>query len=277
MKKTALIFLTVSSFIIIILTAVEPGFLTAEKKAQAADRDDHEEIIFKTPDSITLHGWFVRTALQKKGTVIHLSGYPENVSDDKASDLGWLKAAGYDIFEFDYRGSGRSGGTLTLEGMQTDIAAAIETVFRLADVTRHPVFILGQGLGGAFSVCALANSPHKNSVSGLIIDGSFASRRDLRDEKLKTLGLTRQFQEILTTAADDSYSPVNWIKEISPTPVIIIHGDLDTAIPLESGLELYGMAERPKELLIADGKGHEETLGDTEIRKRLISYLDKVN
>lgn len=275
-KKRDLIFLCVTSFIILTVTAVWLCLPTSGTEALAADRDGYENVILKTPDSVTLHGRFIRTPIQKKGTIIRLSGYTADIHGNRDDNLAWLSDAGYDIFEFDYRGSGRAGGSLTLEGLQTDIAAAIEHVLKSADAQGYPVLILGQGLIGAFSVCALANSPYKNSISGLIIDGSFASREDLLDERLKTLVASRPLKEMLRAATDDSYSPVMWIKEISPIPVIIIHGDHDTAIPLESGLDLYVKAQRPKELLIADGKGHEEALTDRKIRKRLISYLDNV-
>lgn len=275
-NKRSRTFFALSSIIISITFVCGLVSLKSDKEAWAAGGQGYTDVYFKTTDSVTLHGWLIRTSAPKKGTIIHLRCYPE-YSGTKADDLLWLKGAGYDIFAFDYRGSGSSGGSPTLGGMLIDTAAAIETAFGLVDVKGLPVFILGQGPGGALSVYALANSPYKGSISGLIIDGSFAGLKDLRDERLKTLGLTRPFKEVLTAIADDSYSPVRWISKISPVPVIIIHGDGDEAVPLRSGLELYDRAGRPKVLMIADGKVDAEALSDTEIRKRLISYLAKVN
>lgn len=275
-KKRARIFLALFSIVIPLVFVCGPGFLTAEKEALAADRGGYEDVFFKTPDSVNLHGRLIRSSAPKKGTVIFFHDYPEKPSD-RTDDLLWLKDAGYDIFAFDYRGSGRSDGSPTSAGIRIDIAAAIETALMLADVKRDPVFILGQGLGGALAVYALANSAHKDSISGLIIDGSFASREDLRPEKLKTIAAERSYRDLLPGIADDSYSPNRWIDEISPIPVIIIHADADEEIPLRSGLKLYDRAKKPKELLIADGKGRAQALADMDIRKRLITYLDKVN
>lgn len=276
MKKKTLILIALLSIVIPLMSVCGPVFFKAEQEALAADAKGYEDVFFKTPDSVTLHGWLIRSSAPKKGTVIFFHDYPGKISDRTGSVL-WLKDAGYDIFTFDYRGSDSPGGAQTSAGRRIDIAAAIETALKLADVKRDPVFILGQGLGGALSVYALANSPHKDSISGLIIDGSFASREDLRPEMQKTIAVERSYRDLLPDVADDSYSPIRWIDEISPIPVMIIHADADEVIPLRSGLKLYDMAKKPKELLIADGKGRGQALADMDIRKRLILYLDKVN
>lgn len=276
MKKKALIFLSLFYIVIPLISVCGPVFFETEKEALAADADGYEDVFFKTPDSVTLHGWLIRSSAPKKGTVIFFHDYPENISDRTDSVL-WLKDAGYDIFTFDYRGSGSPGGIPTAAGIQTDIAAAIETALGLEDVKKSPAFILGQGLGGALAVYALANSPYKESISGLIIDGSFAGREDLRPEVQNTISGERPYSDLLPDVADDPYSPVRWIHEISPIPVMIIHADADEVIPLRSGLKLYDRAKKPKELLIADGKGRAQALADIAIRKRLITYLDKVN
>lgn len=276
MKKKALIFLAVSSFIILIISAIGPVFFKTENEALAADEQGYEDVFFKKPDSVTLHGRLIRSSAQKKGTVIFFHYYHEKTYE-MTGNMDWLKDAGYDIFAFDYRGSGRSDGSQSSAGIRTDIADAIETALRLADVKKAPVFILGQGLGGALAVYALANSPYKESINGLIIDGSFAGREDLSSGKQKTISAERPDRDLLSDVADGLYDPVKWIKEISPIPVVIIHADADEIVPLRSGLKLYDSAKKPKELLIADGKGRGQALADIAVRKRLILYLDKVN
>ncbi len=275
-KKKILIFLALLSIITSIVFVCGSVLLTPKNEALAADSAGHEDVFFKTPDSVTLHGWLIRSSAPKKGTVIFFHDYQEKISK-RTDNVLWLKDAGYDIFAFDYRGSGRSDGSPTSAGMRIDIAAAIEAALRLVEVKRDPVFILGQGHGGALSVYALANSRHKDSISGLIIDGSFAALQDLRPEKLNTLVAEPPDRDLLQDISDDSYNPVRWIDEISPVPVIIIHADADEVIPLRSGLKLYDRAKKPKVLLIADGKGRSEALADMDIRKRLITYLGKVN
>jgi fermentation-respiration switch protein FrsA (DUF1100 family) len=41
-------------------------------------------------------------------------------------------------------------------------------------------------------------------------------------------------------------------------PVLIVHGDRDTVIPIESGERLYSLIEGPKRFLRIPGAGHED-------------------
>ncbi len=276
LKKKILAFFTLTSLISSIVFGCGSVLFMPVKEAAAAGTDGYEDVYFKTPDSISLHGRFIRTSLPKKGTVIFFHGYTEKIND-RISSVLWLKDAGYDIFAFDYRGSGRSGGAPSLKGIYIDTEAAIETVFNITGVKGDPVFILGQSLGGAAAVYAVANSPYKEGISGLIIDSSFASYPALPIERLKTPGVSMPVMDTPTGLVDGSYDPARWIHDVSPVPVIIVHGESDTVVPLGNGLELYDRAARPKVLMIAEGKGHEQALTDMDIRRSLASYLARVN
>ena len=52
-------------------------------------------------------------------------------------------------------------------------------------------------------------------------------------------------------------SPLKWAGKISPRPVLIVHGDRDDVIPVESAYELYERAKEPKKLLIFKGVNHQ--------------------
>jgi len=41
-------------------------------------------------------------------------------------------------------------------------------------------------------------------------------------------------------------------------PLLIVHGDRDTVVPIESGERLYALAEDPKRFLRVAGAGHED-------------------
>lgn len=273
LKKKIFTVFTLTSLISSIVFGCGSVLFMPVNEAWAAGTDGYEDVYFKTPDSASLHGLLIRTSRPRKGTVIFFHGYTEKM-DDRIASVLWLKDAGYDIFAVDYRGSGRSGGAEPLKGIYIDTEAAIETVFNITGVKGDPVFVLGQGLGGAASVYAVANSPYKEYISGLIIDSSFASYPALPVERLKDPGVSPDMPAGLV---DGSYDPARWIHDVSPVPVIIVHGEADTVVPLGNGLELYDKAARPKVLLIADGKGHGQALTDMDIRRRLASYLARVN
>lgn len=276
MNKKLLAFGAIISIIVTIIFGWGPAFSTPENADNRAGAEGYEEISFKTDDSEVRRGWFIRAQTPKKGTIIYLHVYSDKIST-RIDNVLWLKDAGYDIFAFDYRGSGRTGVAPSLKEIHLATERAIETAFNIPGVKGDRVFVLGQSLGGAASIYAVANSRYKKSISGLIIDSSFSSYLSLTDEKLKDLGVFRPCMEGLAGPADVPYSPARWIHDISPVPVIIVHGETDETIPLRSALELYDRAARPKELLIADDKGHLQALTDRDIRRRLASNLASVN
>jgi fermentation-respiration switch protein FrsA (DUF1100 family) len=54
---------------------------------------------------------------------------------------------------------------------------------------------------------------------------------------------------------DDVYS-TKWIDELSPRPILIIHGDQDDIVSPNSAFNLYKRAGEPKEILFVKGAGH---------------------
>ncbi|HEX5595134.1 MAG TPA: alpha/beta hydrolase, partial [Micromonosporaceae bacterium] len=63
--------------------------------------------------------------------------------------------------------------------------------------------------------------------------------------------------------------------QISPTPLLVVHGDADAYFPVEHAHTLYGAAEEPKELWIEPGFGHAENAAPPELLKRISTWLTR--
>ncbi len=235
----------------------------------------YEDVYFMTSDGLKLHGWYLKAKDKSRGTILQLHGNAENISSHVNSVL-WLTLEGYDVFTFDYRGYGRSEGSPTQDGVHRDAQSALETVLTLPDINKERLFVLGQSLGGAIAVYAVANSEHKNHVKALILDSAFSSYRDIAREKLAQFMLTWPFQYPLSLLFNDDYSPVKWIRTVHPLPVLIIQGDQDTTVPVHHSSILYGTALDPKELWVVNGVGHIQGLSVIEIRRRFLEYLEGI-
>ena len=235
----------------------------------------YEDVYFITSDGIKLHGWYLKAKDKSRGTILQLHGNAENISSHVNSVL-WLILAGYDVFTFDYRGYGRSEGSPSLDGVHRDAQAALETVLKLPDINKERIFVLGQSLGGAIAVYTVANSPDKNHVKALIIDSAFSSYRGIVREKLASFILTWPFQYPVSLMFDNYYSPVKWIKNVYPLPVLIIQGNHDMIVPAHHASILYGAASDPKELWVVNGAGHIQAFAEEDIRKRFLEYLEGI-
>lgn len=262
-------------FLLIFNTGCTSMFFYPEKGLRdnpVLQRFPHEEIYFISSDGVKLHGWFFKAQGDSLGTILVLHGNAENISTHINSTL-WLVKEGYDLFAFDYRGYGMSEGRTSIDGVHLDASAALEKVFTLPQSNKDRVFVLGQSVGGAIAVYTVANSKHKDQIRALIIDSAFSDYRRIAREKLAALFLTWPLQYPLSILFNNDYTPEYKIKQISPVPLLIIHGDRDRIIPVHHGSILYEEALEPKEFWTAKGAGHVTSFADEEIRKRFTEYL----
>jgi pimeloyl-ACP methyl ester carboxylesterase len=81
-----------------------------------------------------------------------------------------------------------------------------------------------------------------------------------------------------TRVAPDGWDPIppaphEVVSRISPTPLLVVHGDADRYFPLEHAEKLYAAAAEPKELWVEPGYGHAETAAGPELLARIGSWL----
>ncbi len=231
-----------------------------------------QDVWFKSTDGLTLHGWYFR-AREERGTMLICHGYFENISVHAEHDL-WLIDAGYNLFIFDYRGYGSSEGTPDIEGVHLDTEAAFETlVFNLPRAKQGGIIVFGKSLGGAIAVYAVAKSRYKSWVEALILDSSLSSYRQTAREMIGGSIIGWPFQYPLSFLVSDDYSPVKFIKNVSPVPVVIIHGTNDKSTPIYHGRALYDAALPPKTFWVSGVPGHLVAHVDDKIRERLLAFL----
>jgi uncharacterized protein len=236
-----------------------------------ARRFSPEDIWFKTDGNLTLHGWFFRAA-EAKGSILILHGNAQNLGTHINSTL-WLVPAGFNVFIFDYRGYGNSDGKPSLDGVHKDAEAALETLLSLPRIDQNRVFVLGQSIGGSIAIYLVATTPHRKNIQALILESSFASYRLIAREKMDSVWLTWPFQYPLSYLVSDSYSPIRWIKKVSPVPILILHGEQDPVVPIHHGQILYDEALQPREFWETTAPGHVSSFADERVREELVRYL----
>jgi fermentation-respiration switch protein FrsA (DUF1100 family) len=63
----------------------------------------------------------------------------------------------------------------------------------------------------------------------------------------------------------DKYAAANLIADISPIPLLIMHGTGDSIIPYDHSEKLYALAKHPKKLIIAPHAQHLGALQNNKI------------
>jgi uncharacterized protein len=223
-----------------------------------------ENVVFPATDGTRLSGWFLRaSAFQPAPTVIICHG----LYTGRREGLPWalrLVEAGYNVLCFDFRAHGLSGGRYTTAGYYEtgDVLGALGFVLSRPDVDVHRIGLLGFSMGAAASLQAGARCTR---VAAVVADSAYASFVDAVHSSFRRVGkLPRYpFQPLalsagrwLVGADPGALRPVDWIDQISPRPVFIIHGELDAIVPVRHARLLFLAAGEPKELWMVPGAHH---------------------
>lgn len=224
-------------------------------------------------DGTALNAWFLPAVGAPRGTILFLHGNAENISTHFRS-VAWLPAAGYNVLALDYRGYGASDGVPTLAGVQQDIDAAMRHLLTHPNVDAQRVVIMGQSLGGALAIFYSAHSAYREQIRAVISDSAFSDYRNVAREALAKFWLTWPLQWLPWLVIDNDYAPIDAVAEISPIPLLIIHGTRDSVVNSYHAQRLYAAAQLPKQLLLADSE-HIQALSIPAVRQQLLEFLQR--
>ncbi|MDH4445912.1 MAG: alpha/beta fold hydrolase [Akkermansiaceae bacterium] len=230
-----------------------------------------ESIDFKSADGTKLHGWFIpakhKSAASAKGTVVFSHGNAGSMGHH----LGfctWLADANFNVMIYDYRGFGKSDGSVDRRGMIDDVKAAFALMRQRKDIDPNRLISYGHSLGGAQSVTALGEAPVKG-LRAIVIDGAFASYQAMARIVAGQLG---------ASLVTDELAPKDFVKKLAPVPLLVVHGSSDEVVPVSQGHQLFEAAGEPKTLFEVKGGRHGTALShdDGAHRRKMITWLDGI-
>jgi hypothetical protein len=188
----------------------------------------------------------------------------------------WLPERGFNVFLLDYRGYGASAGKPTLAGVQDDVESALKMLVAHPGVDAGRIVVFGQSLGGAIAVHRVAHTAYRGNIRALVVESAFSGYRRITREKLGDFWLTWPFQYLLSWTVSDDYKPSEAVADISPIPLLIIHGDRDPIVPAHHGQRLFEFAREPKQLWIVPDGGHIQAFQRQSYRDRFVAWLTEV-
>lgn len=246
----------------------------ARIRGTPADYDlAYEDVHFEAADGVRLNGWFLPAKSgDVRGTVIHVHGNAVNMTGHYEC-MRWLPDEGYNLFVFDYRGYGKSGGAISRQGSILDTEAALDFVRGRSEVDAERVFMIGQSLGGAVAIVTAARRP--GQIRGLVVEGAFTRYRDIARYHVGANALTMVLAWWYPMLLGDQFDPIESVALVAPTPVLIMHGAMDRVVPARMGRELFDAAKEPKEIWISEGMDHYQVWEDRaeEARWRVLTFF----
>jgi len=202
-------------------------------------------------------------------TVCACHGIPAGIPDP--TDRGYASLAekispyGFAVLIFNFRGTGASGGNLDMPGWTRDLKAVIDYLYALPQLDNTYLSLLGFSGGAAVSVYLAAEDKRVSSVVACACPAEF----DLFTGDDNPQSLIDHFREI-GAIRDDNFpasprewlngfelvKPVDYIAQISPRPLLLVHGNQDETVDISHARRLYAKAGQPKQLAIVEGAGH---------------------
>lgn len=218
---------------------------------------DYEDVSVVNEDGLRLTGWFVPGT--NGATIMAAHGNPGG-RQDELFEAQFLNEHGYSVLMGSFRAHDESEGETVTFGFneQKDLAAWHQYLLSRDDVDPGHIGLLGESMGGGTSILYTAKN---DDIRALVTVSGFALTPEVVQHfiKYENPGLPDWLVDILSglivfwgeREGDFSTSDIDTeaiIADISPRPVLIMHGESDDKIGRNSGQQLYDAAREPKEL-----------------------------
>jgi len=229
----------------------------------------HEKIAFEN-DGVKLVGWAFRAQPSTRGWLVYLHG----IADNRQSAIGFAQRfvpQGYDVLTYDSRAHGESGGDAVTYGVREkeDLRRALDTV------GARRAIVFGCSLGASVGLQAAAVDPR---IAGVIAQSPFADLRTIAHER-KPFVFTHAKADVALAMAGrqaafdvDEASVLRAAPHVT-VPVLLIHGGADGETRPSHSRRIFDALAGPKELLIVEGAGHDDTLARAETWQRIEQWL----
>ena len=256
----ALAVVLTSGFLLLVVPIVAESWAT---RPQAFPRDaesprsqlglPYEEVAFPAADGLTLRGWFIPAQSAHSPVIAYAHGAGRDLRSG-LSIVPALNRAGYHTLLFSYRDCGQSdhhGRGLTYgHGESEDLDSAVRFLQEVKGIA--DIGVIGYSVGATSALRSAARNPH---IRAIVAVAPFkpaeiwAANRPavLPPSALAWMQRVVEWRKGISLAAIDL---TDAIPQISPRPILLIHGSQDERIPLSQVQELFAAAGRPKALWV---------------------------
>ena len=263
MIQLAVKFLTTAAVayiaVLVILALGQRNFIYPAPKGEGRNVPGFEEVLYRTSDGLDLTAGY-RAASGGKPTIVYFHG---NGADWQSSVVATdrLTPAGYGVFAAEYRGYRGNPGSPSEEGLYADGRATL-TYLNAQGVAESDIVLIGNSIGGGVAT-QLATEINPRA---LVLISPFASLPQVASEKLWWMPVRLLLQ--------DTYDNEAKLPDVT-APILLLHGDRDTLIPLHHSEELFA-ANPDAEMVIFPGAGHDLAWHD-EAENTILQFLEQLD
>src|SRR5258705_11475873 len=200
-----------------------------------------EEVVLDTADGERVIVWHVPPRADKP-VVLYFHGNGGSLRG-RVDRFRALTADGTGLVALSYRGYGGSSGRPTEAGLINDAVAAY--AFARARYPAERIVLWGESLGTGVAIALAAEKP----VARVILESPFSSAVDIAARRY-------WFVPVRWLMKDQFRSDLRIGKVTAP--VLVLHGERDTVVPIGLGERLYALINAPKRFVRFPGAGHND-------------------
>lgn len=212
-----------------------------------------------TDDNVRLHAWFAPPKNKDGKIVVLFHGNAGNLAGRAIKARHFLER-GYGVLLSEYRGFGGNPGSPTEQGLYKDGRAALKWLDDKGYKSGQFV-VYGESIGSGVAVqLAMEIQPPY-----LVLEAPFSSAAEIGKRSYPFLPVDIMMH--------DRYDNIHKIGKVKSS-LLIVHGDEDPTIPIDSARSLFEAANHPKEFCTIAGGGHSD-LYDHHAGHVIADWLDK--
>ncbi len=251
------------------------------------DRISGEPVSFPAYDGLPLAGMLVRAnpRVPRRGLIVFAHEFCSDMHSCARYCLP-LRAVGYDIFTFNFRGHGESQDLSEYVPRQWvserelyDMRGAIAYIVRwLKDEHLPPeVGVFGISRGACAAILAAEEFPQ---IKAITVDGAFSTDSTIEYLMKRWAYIFATVRIVYKNHPRVFWRFLRWtlmrmarrkfgvrfpsvrkaILRMSPRPILFIHGEKDSYLPVEQSRLLYTLAGQPKTFWIAPDARHNQAV-----------------
>lgn len=246
-----------------------------------------EAVTFPAYDGLPLNGMLIHgnARVPRRGLII----FAHEFCADMFSCARYcrpLREAGYDILTFDFRGHGQSPCPPNYTPRQWVTDCDLDDMRGAVAFAEHWLQEQGQRPEmGAFGIsrgacAAILAAAENRSIRAIVADGAFSTDTTIEYFMKRWAYIFAKVRFVY-----ENHPPIFWrflrwsmfhfarrefrcrlpsvrktIRRMTPRPMLFIHGEKDSYLPVEQSRRLYALAGQPKYLWIASGARHNQAV-----------------
>jgi len=220
-----------------------------------------EKVKINTQDRIELLSWYHKKNLNDYKTILFLHGNAGSL-ENRIHKINHFKDLNVNFLLISWRGFNGNKGKPTEKGLYEDAKSAVAWL-KSKGINENNIIIYGESLGTGVATEIAQNE----NFAGIILESPFTSMIDAGKNKYPYLPVRLLLK--------DKYESNKKIKNIK-SPILIMHGKVDTIVPFDMGKKMYELANEPKYYYFSEYDDHMMEYNE-KLLKALKDFISSLN